>query len=333
MKNVFSGLANLYSFSLLLILSLSLAVGITLLLNDQFLFGMISIVPAGLVASGFRILSPGEEKDGEEIPREVGMITVLGHRTYCMVHGLTLVCDQFGFDLIGLTVFQIKKEDLKITVPSARCQDGVRVKGEISLSVVPDDNDDPVCKANAKIGAKKLWDWHDIGRVKGYKDQIEEICITGLQDILQEPPENNEPIRDFRWVESHPTKIACDLMKKIESWRPPSDGNSLDDTRGLGGKIVKIQVPLTPINQTVITADEDKAVELLQREAELRDTETINRQIQARVEFYTVQGLPNVDVKKCRDEIMFERLSKDKKVNIVQGGRLVNLGSVGNTDK
>ncbi len=332
-NNVFSGLANPYSFLLLTLLILFTGVGITLLSFGFLLWGMVSLVPAGLIASGFRILSPGEEKDGKKIPRQVGVITVLGQRRYIKVEGLTLVCDQFGFDLIGLTVFEIKKEDFPVPVPNVRCQDGVRVKGEISMSVVADDSDDAADKQNGKTGAQKLWDWHDIGRIEGYKNQVEEIAITGLQDILQAEVPTGEAKRDFKWVESHPSQISLELMKKIQSWRPPGDNNSLDDTWGLGGKILKIQVPLTPINAKVITADEDKAIELLQREAELKDTSTINRQVLERIKFYTKQGLPNVDAKKCRDEVMFERLAKDKKVTISQGGRLVNLRSVGNTDK
>jgi hypothetical protein len=36
---------------------------------------------------------------------------------------------------------------------------------------------------------------------------------------------------------------------------------------------------------------------------------------------------------KLREEIVFERLAKDKRVTIVQGGRNVNLNSIGNTNQ
>lgn len=330
----FDGLLNPYSGGLLLLMITSLALGGLALFNGWLMWGLLILIPGGLIASGFRILSPGE---GDQ-PRQVGLITVLGQRTQYKVEGLTLACDQLGFNLVGITIIRIKKFEKAFPIKSVRCFDNIRLEGLVSLSVVPDEKDDDerVPKADRQTGADKLWDWFDIGSEEGYFNQVNDILVVGLQEIVGgddlEGTERQED-RTYKWAETHPTAIQYKLLKRIKAHRPTGDNDELDDTRGLGGKIKKIQVTLTPINKKVVEADEDRVIEELQQVSELKETETINKQVLARFKLYTDGGLSDVSMKACRDEIMFERLAKDKKVTIVQGGQLVNLSSVDSTDR
>lgn len=325
---------NRYCSALLLLMLLSFGIGGDLLFSGWFWSGLLILIPGGLIASGFRILSPG---DGDK-PRQVGVLTVLGQRTYCKVEGLTLGLNPFGFDIIGITAFDIKKLDKSFPITSVRCHDNVRMKGMVSVSVMPDEDDDRSCvpEKDRRSGAHKLWEWFDIGGFDGYWAQVNDIIAVGVQEIVvgeeEGLTEDEKNARTYKWAETHPTAIAVKLLTRIKAHRQIGDTDELDDTRGLGGKIKKIQVELTPINTAVITADEDRVIEELQQVSELKETETINKQTVARIKLYTDAGLPDVSAKACRDEIMFERLAKDKKVTITQGGRIVNVGSVGNTD-
>lgn len=311
MKNPLKGMANLCSIILLVLMLAFLGIGIGELYEGDN-WGWLTLTIGTSILISFRKLSPA--------PREVGVLTVLGVRTNIMVEGITLVWDPFGIEIVGLQRFVIKQYTKEFPVDSARCSDGVRVRGKAAISFFPD------CSS-----ASTLWQYYDAGESEGVFEQIDEIVVVGIQEIVDGADDGVG--RTYRWVETHPTKIAAELLVRIRSHRPISDSDELDDTRGLGIRIKKLQAPLTPINAEVIKADEDKVVELLQREAELRDTETVNKQAMSRKKMYEDQGLTDVNIKACREEIMFERLSKDKKVNIVQGGRLVNLGTVGNTDK
>jgi hypothetical protein len=326
MNNKYQGLANPYSAVLLVIMLMVFAVGTILLFNSQ-LLGFVVFAIGAVMASGFRILSPS--------PREIGLITFLGQKTDWKVEGLTLLLDQLGIDLIGVVVFKMRKTEKKFPITSIRCNDGVRMKGEVAISIMPDDEDD-----EHKTGTEKLRDFDDIGHEEGFFDQIEQILTTALQSIVEDGitnPATGEVVvkkKDctYRWVETHPTAIAAELLRRIKANRPQGDTDELDDSRGLGAKFLKIQVPLTPINKAVINADEDATVERLQRKAEVRDTLTINKQVKERMKMYERMGVPNPNPVDCRQEIVFERLAKDKKVDIVQGGRNVNVRSVGNTD-
>lgn len=307
--NALKGLANPWSFVLLMVFMTSTFVGLNLLYRGiRPGTAVASLILAGIIASGFRILKPA--------PREVGVISVLGNRTNSVVEGITLLLEPFGIEIIGATIFIIKTFDHDFPVESVRCADGVRVKGKVSLSWAPDES-----------SAEKLWQYYDIGMDQGFIGQADDIIVIGSQEIVAKTG------RTYKWAEIYVNQIGVELRQIIEQACPRIDGNENDDMRGFGIVINKLQPKFTPINANIITADEDIAIEERQRAAELLETETINQQARARKELYTKQGLPDVSIQKCRDEIMFERLAKDEKVTITQGGRIVNLGSVGNTDK
>lgn len=313
MKSKFKGMMNPYSLGLLTIIILSLVFGLLMLFVGSW-WGLPVLIPAALLSSGFRILSPG--KDGN--PREVGLLSFLGNRLDYVVEGLTLVCDQFGFDLVGLTTIQVKKFEFEFRVESVRCAGGVRVGGPIKLSVIPD-------VSTAQSG----WDWYDIGQSVGFCQQAEQIADVGTQQIVACSDD-----RTYKWVESHPVQIALELLQRIVKIKPlgggtdasivgrpeDSDEDESDDTRGLGCKIAKLQVSLKPLDPKVVTADEDREVELAQRLAETEDTKTINGQVQERIDFYKRNGLPNPDPVMCRAEVVYERAMKYGIVKVVSGG-------------
>ncbi len=63
--------------------------------------------------------------------------------------------------------------------------------------------------------------------------------------------------------------------------------------------------------------------EELKRQGQLKDTETIDQQIAERIRFYKDSGVPvsDMDARKIRDEIVYERAQKAGDVKITTGGR------------
>lgn len=286
--------------------------------------GFIWIGLGAFLSAGFRQLNPS--------PREVGLITILGRKSDIKVEGITLVLDQFGINIFGLVVFNMVLVQKQIEIASVRCADGIRLKSGdengvsgFSLAWIPDEDD--------------LINYDNAGQENGVYETVRGIIIVGTQQIVSRgipgvvlPNPTPQQIEagveklTWKWFESNPTKVANYLAKMIKANRPPGDEDSSDDTRGLGIIIKKLNTPLIPVKGNVIDADENTQVELSEREAELADTETINKQVAARIQFYKDKGIEKPDPVQCRAEVFRERLAKDGKVQVIDGnGKNVNV--------
>jgi uncharacterized protein (UPF0210 family) len=138
-------------------------------------------------------------------------------------------------------------------------------------------------------------------------------------------------------MEDNNSQVSMELKALLEN---TDEQNIPGGITTLGVDIVRLRVILRPLSDKIVEADQDYIVEMLERKAEETDTETINKQIAKRLEAYKVWAgtdpakisqIPSMN--KLREEIVFERLAKDKRVTIVQGGRNVNLNSIGNTNQ
>jgi hypothetical protein len=305
-----SGLTNKYSASLLGLMGLLVCLGALALFNGS-LWGFIPLILGGLMIKGFRELSPAD-------PREIGLITFLGKRTTITVEGLTFLLDWLPIEIVGVAVFSMQQEDMDFDIKSVRSSDNVRMKGTVSISFIPDKNN--------------LDKFDDAKQMKGIEALIDDMLPVWIQNYAQNDQSNGPKLgHDYAWLETRPKEVGKYLREKLEN-KDTTDGDTLD-LADLGVLIKKFSVSLSPISTKIVDAGEDTVVELLQRNAEKEDTKTVTEQAENRHEAYVKKmGSKAPTLRECREEIMFERLAKDKKVTIIQGGKNVNLNNVGNTD-
>jgi hypothetical protein len=308
-----SGLRNKYSFSLLAIMAESLCVGGVMLINGNY-WGCIPILLGCSLMSGFRIIQGSN-------PRKIGILTFLGKRVEnTKVEGLTLIFEP----IIGLVEFENQLRDLDFEIKNVRSCDGVRLEGGTSLTI--------------RIDTNNIGQFDDAGGFDGIYKILDDNIPSWLQAIANERNASGATFRNWEWFEMNRNELRQILRAVLEGEYEPmkDDENKYLNAKNLGFIIEKCDTNLSPKDKKIIEADEDSQVEKLQRKAEEEETATINQQTLIRYQLYKDNAKPGEQIptlKECRDEVMFERLSKDKKVTITQGGRIVNLGSVGNTDK
>ena len=299
---------NKYSLTLFFIQLLCLLVGSVMLICYN-LWGLIPFIWGGLMFLGYKELSGSQ-------PREMGIITLYGKRTSARVEGLILLLDWLPMNIIGVSIFnmQIDDRDSVITPEkSIRCADGVRMIGVVSMALQANGaNLDRLDDAKGMDGIFKITD---------------DMCPSWLKDIAKTPG------RTYQFMEDQNIEVAKQLRTRLED-----PNNSLGGIANLGVTIRKLEVILRPLSDDIIKADQDQVVEVLERKAEEADTETINNQVLKRLKAYEVwAGNDAAKIKliptwkQLREEVVFERLAKDKKVTIIQGGRNVNLNTVGST--
>ncbi len=295
------GLTNNYSSRLIGIMLSLITLGSLAAFYGYYVTGLILIIPGVMMFQGFKELSGAD-------PREMGLIKFFGTRTDVTVSGLTFLLDWLPIEIVGVAIFNMQQEDKNFPVKSIRCYDGVRLTGGISLALAPDPNN---------LGA-----YDDAKQMKGVQEQAGEALTVWLQEIVEKEktPDGNE--MTYKWVESHSKELGDIIRLKLEN------GNDLLNLKNLGVIIKKLAVKLEPISKKIIDADEDRIVEQLQRQGELEDTETVNRQVQKRFDRYLQEWKENASIgpkptfQACRKEIFDERLAKDGKYtkNVNEGG-------------
>ncbi len=302
------GLLNPISITLFVVMVICL-IQAYIMLSHSRPHGFLWLLGGSFLMCGFRMLKPS--------PRQVGLVTILGQKTDMCVEGISLLLDQFGLNIFSMVVFEMRKVETLIKIDSARCADGVYVKsgkegGEegISFAWMPN--------------SKELRDFDDAGQEAGVTRQTNGIIVSGIKKIVAEgiPGVVTKEDCTYKWVISNPSLIAKELIRIIESGGV-TDTDTSDDTRGLGIIVTKLQVPLVPMNEAIIKADEDMVMEELKRKGQLKDTETINQQVKLKIDFYVSQGIKRekIDPMKIRDEVVYERAQKAGDVTITTGGR------------
>jgi hypothetical protein len=315
------------SMMALIILNLLVWGGHHLYHNEHVVRGAILFLLGIVMCGGFRTLNPS--------PSRVWLLSFFGQKTTVLVRRFTYLIPW----IVTRVEFVLEKRDVDFKLKKAvRCHDGTYIpqdKGFISASVWPDDKDDSPGTPNPRSAGQKLRDLDDAGGVIGSIQHTEDLVTTYTEKIA------NEPGRSAQWMETHGLEIARDLLPRIQGLPIPTshnliisaaqvvDDNEQDDTRGLGIRFTRF-VPVYQQPEVVIKESNDHQVELMQRIAELDDTETVNRQVQKRFEAWIKHHGPGVkvpDFNFFRNQIVEERLMKDGKYQRVDnpgGMTLVN---------
>lgn len=304
------GMRNTYSLALLMIIDLLIFIGGMMVLQGDF-WGIALVSLAGPFMMGFKVIQGAN-------PRKVGIITFFGRRTSQVAEGLTLLCN-WPLDIIGVSEHEIKLFNISMEIKSIRSYDGVRLEIPFSLSIKPDIN--------------KLDKWEDAGGDSGVTSILKGVVPSWIQQIITDEK------CGWKWIEQHNKDLQRLLCKRLEGNMPTPagttgsfDDNSLINTEEMGFEIANVSMEPKVINPDVVKADEDIQIEELQREAEVADTKTINKQAQDRFDMYKkwAEDNPGIEIPtlaECRDQVMYERLAKDKKITIAQGGHKVNLST------
>lgn len=320
MKDLF----NRYSLTLLIIMGMLLICGGMWLYSGN-LIGLAPLIMGGLMFQGFRTPDPS--------PRRVWLITFFGQKTKTKVENLVLLLDWLPIRIIGIVEFLMVKVDHDFPLKKPiRCSDGAYVYGFVSVSMLPDEKDDPPTAIQWKSGGEKLQDFDNAGQMDGVKKQLDDILTAWIQEFGDK--------HDSEWMERNGLQIANELRPRVEGLQGTDNGNNsaLDDTRGLGVTFTKFQIILNPSDK-IIDARNDLKVEEAQQKAELFETQTVNKQINERMAIYArpikdadgtvlVPAEPPPTRTEARNMVFQERLEKDGKVQLIINDKGINLVNV-----
>ncbi|MDP3962509.1 MAG: hypothetical protein Q8Q03_01430 [bacterium] len=310
---------NKYSITLLAImLTLMVTGGINLFHRGE-LKGLVPFTLGVLMLTGLK----GPKSTSESPTRKIWLLTFLGKQTRTIVTSLTLVLN-WPFPIVGYIEVELKQvdQDFPLKKPIYCQEDGAYVDGLVSISMIPDDKDDPDGMPHWKSGGEKIQDFLNIDGIAGAKTQLDDILTAWVQKFGNK--------HSSVWMETQSMEISGELLRrimegKVATGHPHGD---IDDTTGFGLRFPKFQVILRPV-EAVMNARNDYLVEEAQRRAELMDTETMNRRIAARAEVYESRGETRT-MKEIRDELFDENTLKAGKYQktVNQGG--LNVSDVTN---
>jgi hypothetical protein len=286
---------NKYCGTLLVIMVTLILVGAIMALNLM-LIGVIPFIIGCLMTSGLMTLNPS--------PREVGIISFLGKKTDCVVEGLVLLFKPFGWKIVDVVVIVMRKVDETIPIDRVTCSDDAVVTGNVSISISPDDS-----------SGETLKQYDDAGQLEGIIKQIDDMLLTGVQKIAKNSG------RDSTRMISEGVEIGKELQEIVEGVAGIGrDSNTLDDTRGLGFKINKLQIKLRKT---------DEVIEAEQRSVQ---TDIMHTRIKKRIKYYEEKRETVPSIADIRNQLMEEDRNTSGLIKEIRGGNLVNF-SDGSTDK
>ncbi len=280
---------NPYSMFLFIVMTVSLTIGGFLAYNQN-LWGLIPMAMAVLMTSGFRTLSAS--------PREIGLIVFLGKKTTWVVEGITLLFNPFGWKIVDVVILGMRKEDKNFDVKEITCNDKGVVTGSVSISFTPDERSGE---------ALKLYD--DAGQAAGIVQQIDDILVAGCQYVANQYNANQ--------MAANSDEINKKLFDFVRG-RTSGDTNDLDDFRGLGIVVNKLQIKFRKTKE-VIGADQ-KSLE----------TDIMNGRIEKRIKFYSDNSQTPPSIEEIRKQLIEEDMNADGRVQEIRGGNLVNFTSPSN---
>jgi hypothetical protein len=223
--------------------------------------GFIPLTLGALLCLGFKELKPS--------PLETGIITVLGKKVPVLVKGWVLLLDWLPIDIIGVVVIigrTFSKDFKEADRIIARCFDGTTVTGSVSITLVPDMEDDPVGTIDWMSGGDKMILYDDNGQEEGVLRQVADMIVDHIKEIAKLPG------HDYKWMVSEVVMIDESLKVRLQG-KPHDTMLALGNLRTMGVKFVNVQTNLVA-SKAVQDADEDKAIEDLQRASEAKNTKT-----------------------------------------------------------
>jgi len=302
---------NKYSKSLLIVMIILLALGGWMLFSKVSFWGLVPFIAGFSIMQGFK--GPVSKPN-----RKIWMLTFFGKQTTTIVESFSLILDWLPFDVIGYNEIDMKKvnKDFELKKPIL-CSDKAYVICTISVSMMPDDKDDPLETLNGKTRGEKLRDFLNIGKMDGIIEQLDQLIPAGVQRFAIAKRKTSEE------MEVSNEEIAKDLLDRLTGKQTPDTdiSDELDDTRGFGIRFTKFQPVIQPPPK-VVEARNDRMVELAQREAEMEDIMTTDKLTKERMKTDT-----KLSAKEARDQVFDEKALKAgayKKVVNVGGLNVTN---------
>lgn len=198
------------------------------------LFGLIPMILGAYVATGFKILN--------DSPREVGIISFLGVKKEWKVEGLTLLFKPFNiWKIVDVVIIDMQQKDIELDeISNIRCSDNGTVSGKISLTIKPDESDDPPGRHNRKSGVQKLIDYDNAGQETGVRSQLNDIALAWIQEKAKR---NNSIDMSVNGINIG--RYILSRMMGVDS-HEGEENSDIDDARGLGVEIKKSPLKITP---------------------------------------------------------------------------------------
>jgi hypothetical protein len=306
-RQTVKGLANIYSMSLLMIMSWFLLSGICMTIIGGLwltIGGCLFIIMGCLMMQGFK--QPDQTK-----AKKKWIITYLGEPTKETVESFTLLLDWFPMPTIGyievnmnLVTHDYKAEKM------LRCRGGYLI-AEIVASFEPD----PDCDG---LG---LYKYVSSGGEKNVIEQLNGILTVWMQWFANlKSLKIDDKVICKRitcdWMESSANVITDYVLKRIagEVGRDEENGEntSLDDVRGLGIKITKLSIVLTA-PEDVIKARNEANVQKGRQQARNANSISMNTLIRKRASLYGRELEPN---NTDEAQILMESLTVDDSGNV-----------------
>lgn len=311
-KSVYISLMNPISLTLLVVMLGCFVLGLVMVFNFK-LSGFILLAISGWIATGFDYPKPS--------PKQVWLLTIFGQKTTVRSYGLTLLLPPF-IDKVEISLLKVD-HDFPLTKQVVCTRRGSStsveeknpsiegyIDGIVSVSIVPDDQDDPytVPKTEWKSGGQKLRDYDNVGQIEGVKKQLDDVLTAWIQEVA-----DTKSI-DMLWMETNGPAIAYFIrthLVGLKDVKPPTDKKlhipedvkitgianaHINDARGLGVTFPKFNVVLKPSDQKVIDARNRVAIEEAQRSSQIMNTRTMNEKIIERATLYH-QGAQSKDGK------------------------------------
>lgn len=263
------------------------------------------------------------------------VVKILGRpKPYVVEHASLFLPPLVWFNKVPLMMvdhdFTLKK--------SFRTADGLLVSptSQISVGVVADCADDPPDMVGAKTKGEKMLDY--VFAIKS-QDDIESF----LDDTIIAWAEYVARHHSMRYLITHGNELSESLRSYIMGMQgyDPDTNSHIDDIRGLGLTISKINVRFDP-PASWVKATEDRVKEIVESNADLNDTDTFLEQVKRLLVF---DGYMNEDgdwirgrkspkiISEYNRRVMELRLAKSGKLSGVYNRGGLTVASLGDQNK
>jgi len=277
---------------------------------------------------GLILLATGIDWPKEGTPSKVWVLILFGNPTGVRVTGLTLLMKAGVLTYKEISLIQVPMS-LKLTKP-VQCMGGGYIEGTVSITVVADDEDDPVGIHDPMPAGVKLVQFVN-ATGSGDKKKMEEQS----DDLLTDWTEFLGKSRTAEDMERGGMALNSELAGYASGRKQPSMGSNdeeLNTFRGMGLKVVKLQCIFVATKPVI---DERVGVKVQEARAKAlaADVNMMEQLIASRIEFLsrdlvdasgklirkglTSEQMPLYEV--LRKQIMDEALLHDQRIQKIEG--------------
>ncbi len=280
-----------YSRTLMCVTGILIIVGLVTLMRGHFFFGIIPFIAGVMMLAGIKTPTSKDEK------KNIFLLTFFGNPTTSISEGLTMVLNLHWFDIVGVIEIEVVNFEETVDVPQEiRCNDDVTIGGKVTIGFIVDLKSD-----EERTAGEKVLSYVKAGQKKGVMDIIKGSVIQSLKTIAAG--------KDSKYMETNPDEVSRDVRKILE--RGVSRYSDSEDTitlSDLGVDVRKLSGSLVA-PQAVRDARNGKAIEKAQQDAQLADTETMNKRVRERMQsmgiVFGTDGKPVGDITTITGKIPF----------------------------